>query len=80
MFNSLGNIAVSPGVGLLFLDFESGRTLQLSGRATVDWDPQRAAQFDIANRVIDVDIDEVRDTDHATGLRYRFIGYSPTLG
>ena len=38
MFNTLGNLEVNPRCGLLFLDFERGRTLQLGGRASVVWD------------------------------------------
>jgi predicted pyridoxine 5'-phosphate oxidase superfamily flavin-nucleotide-binding protein len=38
LFNSFGNLAVDPEASLLFLDFEAGRTLQLSGTAEVDWD------------------------------------------
>ena len=79
MFNTLGNIAVNPSVGLLFFDFESGRTLQLTGRATVDWDSVRAAKYKAAHRVIDVDIEAVKDTPGATSLRYRFEAYSPFL-
>jgi predicted pyridoxine 5'-phosphate oxidase superfamily flavin-nucleotide-binding protein len=37
MFNSLGNIAVDPATALLFVDFPSGRTLQLSGTAALQW-------------------------------------------
>jgi predicted pyridoxine 5'-phosphate oxidase superfamily flavin-nucleotide-binding protein len=37
MFNSLGNLAVDPTAALLFLDFTTGATLHLSGRAEVDW-------------------------------------------
>jgi predicted pyridoxine 5'-phosphate oxidase superfamily flavin-nucleotide-binding protein len=37
MFNSLGNLAVDPTAALLFVDFESGATLHLSGRAETDW-------------------------------------------
>ena len=37
MFNSFGNLAVDPTAALLFVDFGTGRTLQLSGTATVDW-------------------------------------------
>ncbi|WP_099021972.1 pyridoxamine 5'-phosphate oxidase family protein [Mycolicibacterium palauense] len=37
MFNSLGNLAVDPTAALLFLDFEAGAALQLSGEATVCW-------------------------------------------
>lgn len=38
MFNSFGNLAVDPTAALLFIDFGSGATLQLSGTATVRWD------------------------------------------
>ena len=38
MFNSLGNLAVDPTASLLFVDFSSGASLHLSGRATIDWD------------------------------------------
>jgi predicted pyridoxine 5'-phosphate oxidase superfamily flavin-nucleotide-binding protein len=33
MFMTLGNLAVQPHAGLLFLDWDSGATLQLAGRA-----------------------------------------------
>jgi predicted pyridoxine 5'-phosphate oxidase superfamily flavin-nucleotide-binding protein len=33
MFNSLGNLAVDPTAALLFVDFDTGRTLHLSGQA-----------------------------------------------
>ncbi|WP_123026697.1 pyridoxamine 5'-phosphate oxidase family protein [Mycolicibacterium stellerae] len=38
MFNSFGNLEIDPTAALLFVDFESGRTLQMSGRAVVDWE------------------------------------------
>ena len=38
MFNSFGNLEIDPTAALLFIDFASGRTLQLSGRAVVDWE------------------------------------------
>jgi predicted pyridoxine 5'-phosphate oxidase superfamily flavin-nucleotide-binding protein len=79
MFNTLGNIEVNPSVGLLFFDFDSGRSLQLTGRASVDWGESRAQQFKGAQRVIDVAIDEVREVPEATALRYRFEAYSPFL-
>jgi predicted pyridoxine 5'-phosphate oxidase superfamily flavin-nucleotide-binding protein len=36
MFNTLGNLAVDPRCGLLFTDFQ--RTLQVTGRASTQWD------------------------------------------
>ncbi len=38
MFNSLGNLAVDPAAALLLVDRQTGRVLQLSGRAEVHWD------------------------------------------
>ncbi len=37
MFNSLGNIAVDPSTALLFIDFDTGAALHLSGTAMIDW-------------------------------------------
>ena len=51
MFNTLGNIVANPRVGLLFIGFESGRTLQLTGRATIDWDSARASTLAGAARI-----------------------------
>lgn len=39
MFNSFGNLAVDPSAALLFIDFDTGATLHVSGRATVEWVP-----------------------------------------
>lgn len=49
MFNSFGNLAVDGTAALFFPDFATGRTLHLSGRATVEWeaatDTGRAVRF-----------------------------------
>jgi len=37
MFSTLGNLEIDPRAGLVFVDFESSRTLQMTGTATVDW-------------------------------------------
>jgi len=60
MFNSLGNLAVHPQCGLLFVDFERGSTLQLRGKARVDGDEER---------IVTIDIDEVVETTNAMPLR-----------
>jgi hypothetical protein len=38
MFMTLGNLAVHPAAGLLFVDFAGGETLQLTGTAALDLD------------------------------------------
>lgn len=39
MFNSFGNLEIDPTAALLFLDFDTGRTVHLSGTAGIEWDP-----------------------------------------
>ncbi|MEM9088726.1 MAG: pyridoxamine 5'-phosphate oxidase family protein [Cyanobacteria bacterium P01_F01_bin.53] len=42
IFNTFGNVEVNPCAGLLFIDFETGNLLYLTGRAEVIWhgDPE----------------------------------------
>ena len=44
MFNTLGNFAANPKAGLLFLDFDRGRTLQLIGRPEILWNQDGAEE------------------------------------
>jgi uncharacterized protein len=39
LFNSLGNLMANPEAALLFPDFATGRTLQVTGTANIDWGP-----------------------------------------
>ena len=77
MFMSLGNITVDPHAGVLFVDFETGTTLQCTGRARIDWNPQRAAAFPGAQRLVELAIDEVGETRHASPVRWRLVEPSP---
>ena len=77
MFMSLGNLSVNPHAGLLFVDFDSGTTLQLTGRARVDWDAARAATFPGAQRVVELEIDETVETRNASPLRWKLVEPSP---
>ena len=59
MFQSLGNIEANPQAGLLFIDFEKARTLQITGRARILWDEKSIAEFAGAERVVELNVDEV---------------------
>jgi hypothetical protein len=61
MFQTLGNLAVDPAAGLLFVDWATGRTVQISGNATIDWDPDRIARWPKAERLVDVRVEKVVD-------------------
>ena len=76
MFNTLGNLEVNPKAGLLFIDFDSGRTLQLTGTASIDWNPERARDFSGAERVVDFAVDEAIANDDGFPLIVRFRQYS----
>jgi hypothetical protein len=75
MFNTLGNIVVNPKAGLLFPDFERGRTLQLSGRASIDWDRDRS-DFIGAQRLVAFSIEKVIEMAQPGLAKYTFKGYS----
>jgi uncharacterized protein len=77
MFNTLGNIMENPACGLLFLDFEKGGTLQLSGTADIIRDIERAASFLGAERLVEFRIKRIIEIENATNLRWSFIDYSP---
>lgn len=77
LFNTLGNLHLNPHAGLLFVDFELGRTLQLTGRATINWDRDSASQYPGAERLLEFDIDEVLETEHALRLGFKLESYSP---
>jgi len=76
MFNTLGNVTVNPHAGLLFIDFDSGRTLQLTGRASIDWNPDRVRTFPGAERVVDVELAQVIDNPAGFSLLAKFRQYS----
>jgi len=70
LFNSLGNAAVHPAAGLLFLDPETGSTLQLTGKLEIDWTPEAAAAIPAAERVLRFSIAGVVETPGALSLRW----------
>jgi ferredoxin-NADP reductase/predicted pyridoxine 5'-phosphate oxidase superfamily flavin-nucleotide-binding protein len=74
-FATLGNMAIHPVAGLLFVDFETGDLLQLTGTTTLDFDPP--AHFDGARRTWSVTVTEVRWLRRATPLRWAFREASP---
>jgi predicted pyridoxine 5'-phosphate oxidase superfamily flavin-nucleotide-binding protein len=76
MFNTLGNITENPECGLLFVDFEQGGTIQLSGTADIIWDKERALLSPGAERIIEFKISRVIETENAIPHRWKFVEYS----
>ena len=77
-FNTLGNLAANPVAGLLFIDFERGDVLQLTGRAEVILDGPEIAAFQGAERLWRVHVRRVVRRPGALALRWRFDSWSPT--
>ena len=79
MYNTLGNLAVHPAVGMLLLDFENGRTLQLTGTASVRWGDHAgdAPRRPDPPRWVDVRIHRVIETADAVPWRYPLLEPSP---
>jgi len=78
-FNTVGNIAVNPVAGLLFIDFESGDLLYLTGTADVVWESDERSAFVGAERLINFTLDEGILVESAMPIRWDFLDYSPSL-
>lgn len=69
-FNTIGNLVVDPRVALLFVDFDGGGLLQLTGKAQVDWDSPAVAEHAGAQRLVCIDIEEIVHRRDALPLRF----------
>ena len=70
-FNTIGNLVLDSRVGLLFVDFDRGSLLQLTGRATIVWDGEELERFPGARRVVHVELDAVVELSSVLPLRWR---------
>jgi predicted pyridoxine 5'-phosphate oxidase superfamily flavin-nucleotide-binding protein len=70
-FNTIGNLVVDPRAGLLFVDFETGGMLQLTGRAEIDWDSPEVDRFPGARRLIRFTLEEANSLEAALPLRWK---------
>lgn len=69
-FNTIGNLVLDPRAGFLFVDFETGSLLQLTGRATIDWDSDAVARTPGARRLVTFDIEEIVELPAVLPLRW----------
>ncbi|QAY90711.1 pyridoxamine 5'-phosphate oxidase family protein [Pseudomonas sp. ACM7] len=77
-FNTLGNLLLNPRAGLLFIDFNSGDLLHLSGRTEVILEGPQVEAFQGAERLWTFEVESVVRRPAALALRWRFDGVSPT--
>jgi len=77
MFMTLGNLQLDGRAGLLFIDFERGHLLTLTGRAEIVWDGPDLATLDGAERAWRFHLDEGWWLRDALPLRWRFRDWAP---
>jgi predicted pyridoxine 5'-phosphate oxidase superfamily flavin-nucleotide-binding protein len=75
-YMTLGNMELNPRCGLVFLDWTTGATLQLTGTGRIDWSKDRAAAFPGALRTIEFHIERFVQIDNASPLRWTLHRYS----
>lgn len=78
-FNTFGNLAVNSRAGILFIDFESGGLLSLSGHAEVVWSGAERDAYVGAERLLRFAVEEGAWIAHGVPLRWSAPQLSPHL-
>ena len=78
-YNTIGNIVRNPKTGFLFIDFETGDMLTMTGESTIIWDGPEVEAFEGAQRLVQFEATEVRRIKGGFANRSAFIGYAPQL-
>jgi predicted pyridoxine 5'-phosphate oxidase superfamily flavin-nucleotide-binding protein len=78
-FNTLGNLAVSPRAGLLFMDFASGDLLHLACAAEIIADSPEVRRFQGAQRLLRFHVRQALRVERALPLRWGAAELSPVL-
>ena len=78
-FNTLGNLALAPRAGLLFVDFATGGILSLTGETEIVWDGAELAGFAGAERLVRFLVEEGRAVADAVPLRWSAPEFAPQL-
>jgi len=77
VFCTLGNVKSNPRVGLLFVDFETDRTLQVTGGGPIVRDEERVDAYEGAERLFEVAAERAVDPEDGTPLRWSLDAHSP---
>jgi predicted pyridoxine 5'-phosphate oxidase superfamily flavin-nucleotide-binding protein len=78
-FNTLGNLVVDPRAGLLFIDFNGGDLVYLTGTTEIVWEGEEVRRFAGAERLLRFRLTEGRRVAGSVPLRWKFGEYSPLL-
>jgi len=78
-FSTLGNILLTGRAGLLFIDFENGDLLRLTGEAEIVWDGRAVDALPGAERIVRIHPAKGVRIIGGMPLQWRFGQYSPYL-
>lgn len=77
LFNTLGNLLINPLTGLLFIDFDTGDLIQMTGKADIIKAPPDVQLYPGAQRLLRIFIDRVRYIPQGLPLHWQFLEPSP---
>jgi uncharacterized protein len=78
-FNTFGNLELNPRAGLLFVDFNRGDLLYLTGRAKVIWEGAEISDYPGAQRLLRFHLDRGYRVDGSLNFRWSAPEFSPFL-
>jgi uncharacterized protein len=78
-FNTFGNLELNPRAGLLFIDFESGDILYLTGTAKVIWGGSEVDLYEGAERLLRFHLSRGYRSTSSLPLRWSQPQFSPFL-
>jgi uncharacterized protein len=78
-FNTFGNLELNPRAGLLFVDFDRGNVLYLTGSAEVIWEGTEIFAYAGAERLLRFQLDRGYSVESSLPLRWSAPEFSPLL-
>ena len=78
-FNTFGNLELNPSAGLLFVDFDRGNLLYLTGTAEVIWEGAQINDYEGAERLFRFHLDRGYRVEGSLPLRWSSPALSPFL-
>jgi uncharacterized protein len=79
-FNTFGNLELNPRAGLLFVDFDQGNLLYLTGTAEVIWEGAEISLYEGAERLLRFHLERGYRVDGSLPLHWSTPEFSPFLG
>lgn len=79
-FNTFGNLELNPRAGLLFVDFERGDLIYLTGTAEVVWEGTEVVAYEGAERLLRFQLERGYRVQGSLPWRWSAPEFSPFLG